>query len=68
MTELIIPSEAPALNKLKERKQDHLARKAVFSLLSNVKHGRIAINEDNRRHVFGEAAGSLPLQFWHSEV
>jgi len=62
MTELIIPSEAPAPNKLKERKLDHVARNAVFSLLSNVRHGRIAIIEDNQRHVSGDAAGAPPLQ------
>ncbi len=62
MTELIIPSEAPALNNLKERKRDHLARKAVLSLLSKVKHGRVAIIEDNQSHVSGEAAEATPLQ------
>ena len=37
MTELIIPSEAPALSELKERKLDHIARKAVLSLLNKMR-------------------------------
>ncbi len=54
MTELIIPSEAPALSELKERKLDHIARKAVLALLNQLEHGRITIIENNQRYPFGE--------------
>ena len=62
MTELIIPSEAPALSELKERKLDHIARKAVLSLLNKLKHGRITIIENNRRYPFGEESSTSSLQ------
>ena len=62
MTELIIPSEAPALSELKERKLDHIARKAVLSLLNKIKHGRITIIEDNQRFAFGQKSHTLSLQ------
>ncbi len=62
MTELIIPSEAPALNELKERKLDHIARKAVLSLLNKLKHGRMTIIEGNQRTPFGEKSPTVSLQ------
>ena len=62
MTELIIPSEAPALSELKERKLDHIARKAVLSLLNKLKQGRITIIEDNQRYPFGEKSHTSSLQ------
>jgi len=62
MTELIIPSEAPALSELKERKSDHLARQAVLSLLNKLKHGRIMLIEDNHRYPFGEESNTSSLQ------
>ena len=62
MTELIIPSEAPALNELKERKLDHIARKAVLSLLNKLKHGRMTIIEGNQRTPFGEKSPTSSLQ------
>ena len=62
MTELIIPSEAPALSELKERKLDHIARKAVLSLLNKIKHGRITIIEDNQRFAFGQKSHTSSLQ------
>jgi len=62
MTELIIPSEAPALSELKERKLDRIARQAVLSLLSKLKHGRITILESNHRESFGEASQTTALQ------
>jgi len=62
MTELIIPSEAPALSELKERKLDRIARQAVLSLLSKLKHGRITIIESNHRKSFGEASQTSPLK------
>jgi cyclopropane-fatty-acyl-phospholipid synthase len=62
MTELIIPSEAPTLSELKERKLDHFARKAVLSLLNKLKHGRITIIEDNRRYPFGDEPHTASLQ------
>jgi len=54
MTELIIPSEAPALSELKERRLDKIARKSILSLLNKLKHGRITIIEDGQQLVFGE--------------
>jgi len=62
MTELIIPSEAPALSELKERKLDRISRQAVLSLLSKLKHGRITIIENNHRQSFGEASQTSALQ------
>jgi cyclopropane-fatty-acyl-phospholipid synthase len=62
MTELIIPSEATALSELKERKLDHIARKAVLSLLNKLKYGRITIIEDNQRYSFGEESHAASLQ------
>jgi len=62
MTEMIIPSEAPALSKLKERKIDHIARKAVLSLLEKLKHGRITLIEDNHRYPSGDESHTAALQ------
>ena len=62
MTELIIPSEAPALSELKERKLDHIARKAVLSLLNKLKQGRITIIEDHQRTPFGQKSNASSLQ------
>ena len=62
MTEMIIPSEATALNELKERKLDHIARKAVLSLLTKLKHGRITLIEDNQPYSFGEESSTVSLK------
>ena len=62
MTELIIPSQAPDLSKLKERKLDQLARRYLFSLLSKLKHGRLTIIEGHHRHLFGEKSDTTSLQ------
>ena len=62
MTELIIPSEATDLSELKVRKLDHIARKAVLSLLNKLKHGRITIVENNQRYTFGEKSLTASLQ------
>ncbi len=62
MTELIIPSEAPAPSELKERKLDQTARKAILSLLSKLKHGRITLTEDNQRYPFGEESFAASLK------
>jgi cyclopropane-fatty-acyl-phospholipid synthase len=62
MTELIIPSEATALNDLKVRKLDHIARKALLSLLKRLVHGRITINENSHRYTFGEESPTASLQ------
>ena len=62
MTELIIPSEAPAPSELKERKLDHIARKAVLALLNKIKHGRITIIEDHQRTPFGQKSNTSSLQ------
>jgi cyclopropane-fatty-acyl-phospholipid synthase len=62
MTEMIIPSEAPALSELKERKLDQTARKAVLSLLTKLKHGRITLIEDNQPYSFGEESSTVSLK------
>jgi len=62
MTELIIPSEAPAPGELKERKLDQTARKAVLSLLTKLKHGRLTLIEDNQPYPFGEEPIAASLQ------
>jgi cyclopropane-fatty-acyl-phospholipid synthase len=62
MTEMIIPSEAPALNELKERRLDNFARNAVLSLLKKLRLGRITIIEGNQRHPFGEISHTASLQ------
>lgn len=62
MTELIIPSEAPALGELKERRLDQTARKTVLSLLNKLQHGRITIIEDNHRYAFGEESPTAVLK------
>ena len=62
MTELIIPSEAPALNQLKERKLDRIARRSVLSMLTHLKHGRITIIEGHQRYTFGEKSDTSSLQ------
>ena len=62
MTELIIPSQAPRLNELKVRHLDHLARKAVLSLLKRLAHGEITIVENQHRYHFGEPSEQSSLQ------
>jgi cyclopropane-fatty-acyl-phospholipid synthase len=62
MTEMIMPSEAPALSELKERKLDQTARKAVLSLLTKLKHGRITLIEDNQPYSFGEESSTVSLK------
>ena len=62
MTEMIIPAEAPALDELKEGKFDHFARKAVFSFLKKLTHGRITIIEDDQTLAFGEDPRAASLQ------
>jgi cyclopropane-fatty-acyl-phospholipid synthase len=62
MTEMIIPSEAPALSELKERKLDQTARKAVLSLLTKLKHGRITLIEDNQPYAFGRESSTVSLK------
>jgi cyclopropane-fatty-acyl-phospholipid synthase len=61
MTELIIPSEAPAPGALKERKLDHIARKAVLALLKKLEYGRITIIEAGQRCAFGEESSTASL-------
>ena len=62
MTELIIPSEAPELSELKERRVDRMARRAIFSLLKRLVHGRITIIENSQRYHFGEPSDKFSLQ------
>ena len=62
MTELIIPSVAPAPNDLKERRLDRIARKTVLSLLKRLTHGRITIIEKGQRYAFGEESKQPSLQ------
>ena len=62
MTELIIPAEAPDLNKLKERRIDLLARRVVISLLDKLRYGRITLVEDRRQYQFGQLPETCSLQ------
>jgi cyclopropane-fatty-acyl-phospholipid synthase len=62
MTELIIPSKAPELSELKIRRLDHLARKAVLSLLKKLVYGEITIVENHDRYRFGEPSELSSLQ------
>jgi cyclopropane-fatty-acyl-phospholipid synthase len=62
MTELIIPSEAPALSELKERKLDRIARRSVLSLLTKLTHGRMTIIEGDDHLSFGQKSETSPLE------
>ena len=62
MTELIIPSEAPALSELKERRLDKIARKSILALLNKLQHGRITIIEEGQQLVFGEDVSTASLK------
>ena len=62
MTELIIPSEAPELSELKERRVDRMARRAIFSLLKRLVQSRITIIENSQRYHFGEPSDKFSLQ------
>ena len=57
MTELIIPAEALDLSKLKERRLDQMARRAVFAQLKKLVSGRINLIEQGDRFEFGDGAG-----------
>jgi cyclopropane-fatty-acyl-phospholipid synthase len=62
MTELIIPAEAPDLNELKERRIDRIARRAIFTLLKRLVHGRITLVENSDHHHFGKKSDRFSLQ------
>ncbi|MGD2271614.1 MAG: cyclopropane-fatty-acyl-phospholipid synthase family protein [Desulfobacterales bacterium] len=62
MTELIIPSKAPELGELKERRVDRMARRAVLSLLKRLVYGRITIVENRHRFDFGGQSNTFSLQ------
>ncbi|UCH22048.1 MAG: class I SAM-dependent methyltransferase, partial [Deltaproteobacteria bacterium] len=62
MTELIIPSKAPELSELKERRVDRWARKAILSLLKRLVHGKVTIIENHYRYNFGEQSDKSSLQ------
>jgi cyclopropane-fatty-acyl-phospholipid synthase len=62
MTELIIPSKAPELSALKERRVDRMARRTILSLLKKLAHGRITIIENSHRYLFGEQSNDVSLQ------
>jgi len=62
MTELIIPAEAPNLHELKERRIDLIARRAIFTLLDKLRHGRITLVENGRHYPFGQLSDTCSLQ------
>jgi len=62
MTEFIIPAEVPDLNELKKRRMDHITRRAIFTLLKRLVHGRITLVENNHRYHFGESSDRFSLQ------
>ncbi len=61
MTELIIPSEAPALGELKQRKLDQVARRALLALLKKLEHGHITVIEGDHRYAFGAESATAAL-------
>jgi cyclopropane-fatty-acyl-phospholipid synthase len=62
MTELIIPSEAPNLGELKERRVDRMARRSIFALLKRLVYGRITLVENVHRYHFGAKSDRFSLQ------
>ena len=62
MTELIIPAEAPDLNKLKERRMDRIARRIILALLKKLVHGRLTLVENGLQQHFGEKSDRFSLQ------
>jgi cyclopropane-fatty-acyl-phospholipid synthase len=62
MTELIIPAEAPDLKRLKERRLDRLARRAVLAMLNRLVYGRITLVENHERHEFGTDSDRFSLR------
>ena len=62
MTELIIPAQAPDLNKLKERRMDRIARRIILALLKKLVHGRLTLVENGLQQHFGEKSDRFSLQ------
>ena len=62
MTELIIPSEAPDISRHKERTLDRLARRALFSLLQKLTHGKLTLIENGRHYSFGSESDQNDLR------
>ena len=62
MTTSIIPSDSPALESIRTRPADGLARKFLFGILQKLKRGKITILEGSRRHVFGQTSIAFPLE------
>ena len=48
MTELIIPSGRPDLGERNERTVDRMARRALFSLLQKISHGKLTLIENGQ--------------------
>jgi cyclopropane-fatty-acyl-phospholipid synthase len=53
MTELTISSETPKPGLCKERLVDRMARRALFSLLQKLSHGKLTLIENDRQFSFG---------------
>ena len=62
MSVMIVPSDAPALEGIKVRPIDGLARKFLFGILRKLKRGKITILEGPQRHVFGQSSGRYALE------
>ena len=62
MTEHIIPSEAPALQELRVRSLDRLARGILLKLLARIERGRLVVIDGSERSVFGRATDAFPLE------
>lgn len=62
MTEMIAPSEAPALENIQVRPTDGLARKFLFKILQRLERGKITICDGPQRHVFGQTSAEFPLE------
>ncbi|MFC1579504.1 class I SAM-dependent methyltransferase [Thermodesulfobacteriota bacterium] len=61
MTDTIIPSNTPSLEKVKPSAFDGVARRALFSLLQRLARGKITIIEGDRQQSFGKRTDDFPL-------
>ncbi len=62
MTEFIIPSETSDLGERNERTVDRLARRALFSLLQKLSHGKLTLIENGRHYSFGSESDPNDLR------
>ena len=58
----IIPVEAPALEELRERSMDRLARRLLFGKLKSLRRGCLKFVDRERSVTFGQSSAAFPLQ------